>query len=109
MIPHHWGFSLTFQTVFQTNGDIRLPEFPKEIKKGSVSVKIYSTPSKGYPLYSLAYYQEGRRKREYEADYSVILKRADEVLDDLIEARPADGAVHRPYQEQCQAAPDFSG
>jgi hypothetical protein len=49
MIPHHWGFSLTFLTDFLTNDDMRLPEFPKEIKKGSVSVTIYSTPSKGNP------------------------------------------------------------
>ena len=29
--------------------------FPKEIKRGSVSVTIYKTPSKGYLLYALVY------------------------------------------------------
>ena len=71
-----------------------MPEFPKEIKRGSLSVRIYETPAKGYPLYSLVYYQDGSRKREYNADYLILLKRADEVLDDLISARPVeDGAL----------------
>ncbi len=67
-----------------------MPEFPKQIKRGSVSVTVYETPSKGYSNYTLAYYQEGRRKREYSADYSAILNRADEVLDDLNEGRPTE-------------------
>ena len=37
---------LTFQTVFQTNQGMKTPEFPKEIRRGSVSVTIYKTPSK---------------------------------------------------------------
>jgi integrase len=73
---------------------MKMPEFPKEIKRGSLSVRIYETPAKGYPLYSLVYYQDGSRKREYNADYPILLKRADEVLDDLISARPVeDGAL----------------
>ena len=40
MIPHRWGFSSIFLTDFLTNDDMRLPEFLKEIKKGSVSVTI---------------------------------------------------------------------
>jgi hypothetical protein len=67
---------------------MRTPEFPKEIRRGSISVTIYETPSKGYSNYTLAYYQDGRRKREYGADYSAILNRADEVLDDLAEGKP---------------------
>ena len=47
---------------------MKTPEFPKEIKRGSVSVIIYKTPSKGYVNYTLAYYQDGHRKREYSAD-----------------------------------------
>jgi integrase len=93
MIPHHWAFLLTFQTVFQTNRGMKTPDFPKEIKRGSVSVTIYKTPSKGYPLYVLAYYQDDRRKREYNADYQVLLNRADEVLDDLIAARPVEAGA----------------
>jgi integrase len=67
---------------------MKKPEFPKEIKRGSVSVIIYKTPSKGYVNYTLAYYQDGHRKREYSADYPAILKRAEEVLDDLNDGKP---------------------
>ncbi len=63
-------------------------QFPKEIRQGSVSVIIYKTPSKGYVNYTLAYYQDGQRKREYSADYPAILKRAEEVLDDLNDGKP---------------------
>jgi hypothetical protein len=28
---------------------MKTPGFPKEIKRGSVSVTLYKTPSKGYP------------------------------------------------------------
>ena len=72
---------------------MKTPDFPKEIKRGSVSVTIYKTPSKGYPLYVLAYYQDDRRKREYNADYQLLLKRANEVLDDLIAARPVEAGA----------------
>lgn len=54
---------------------MKMPQFPKEIKRGSVSVFIYKTPSKGYTNYTLDYYQDERRKREYSADYSAILTR----------------------------------
>jgi len=37
--------------------------FPFEVKRGSVSVKIYRTPSNGCDSYTLAYYQDGVRKR----------------------------------------------
>ncbi len=67
---------------------MKTPQFPKEIKRGSVSVIIYKTPSKGYDNYTLAYYQDGRRKREYSADYPAILKRSEEVLDDLNDGKP---------------------
>ncbi len=72
---------------------MKTPEFPKEIKRGSVNVTIYKTPSKGYPLYVLVYYQDDRRKREYNADYRILLNRANEVLDDLIEARPVEAGA----------------
>jgi integrase len=72
---------------------MKMPEFPKEIKRGSVSVTIYETPSKGYANYTLAYYQDGRRKREYSADYSAILNRAGEVLTDLNDGRPTQAGL----------------
>jgi len=43
---------------------MKLPEFPKELKRDSVSVVIYKTPSKGYDTFTLAYYQDGYRRRE---------------------------------------------
>ena len=93
IITHYWAFLLTFQTVFQTKWGVKTPSFPKEIKRGSVSVTIYKTPSKGYPLYVLVYYQDDRRKREYNADYQILLNRANEVLDDLIDARPVEAGA----------------
>jgi hypothetical protein len=84
---------------------VKTPEFPKEIKRGSVSVTIYRTPSKGYALYVLAYYQDDRRKREYNADYQVLLKRANEVLDDLIAARPVEaGALNSSERSEFMRA-----
>lgn len=37
--------------------------FPKTIKKGSVTVKVYRTPSHGCESFTLSYYQDGVRKR----------------------------------------------
>lgn len=37
--------------------------FPFEVKRGSVSVKIYRTPTKGCESFTLSYYQDGKRKR----------------------------------------------
>ncbi len=37
--------------------------FPLVVKRGSVSVKIYRTPSNGCDSYTLSYYQDGVRKR----------------------------------------------
>jgi integrase len=89
---------------------MKTPEFPKEVKRGSVSVTIYKTPSKGYPLYVLAYYQDDRRKREYNADYQILLNRADEVLDDLIEARPVEaGALNASERGEFMRAKGIVG
>ena len=64
------------------------------LRLDSVSVVIYKTPSKGYDTFTLAYYQDGHRRREYSNNYSTILKRANEVLDDLRQGKPAvEGAL----------------
>ena len=64
------------------------------LRQDSVSVVIYKTPSKGYDTFTLAYYQDGHRRREYSNNYSTILKRANEVLDDLRQGKPAvEGAL----------------
>jgi len=60
------------------------------MKRGSVSVTIYETPTRGYPSYTLAYYQDGQRQRESSSDYMSLQSRAEEVLSDLNEGRPAE-------------------
>lgn len=37
--------------------------FPIEVKSGSVSIKIYLTPTRGYDAYTVSYCVDGRRKR----------------------------------------------
>ena len=86
-------FCIDFTDNFTDNLGVKTPEFPKEIKRGSVSVTIYETPSNGYAQYTLVYYQDGRRKRECSADYPAMLNRASEVLDDLNEGRPAEAGA----------------
>lgn len=72
---------------------MKRPEFPREIKKGSVAVTIYETPSKGYEHYTLVYYEQGARKREYGSDYTAIVNRAGEILDDLNDGRPTQAGA----------------
>ena len=75
-----------------------------------MSVTIYKTPSKGYPLYVLVYYQDDQRKREYNADYRILLNRANEVLDDLIEARPVEvGALNSGERSEFMRAKAIVG
>jgi integrase len=70
---------------------MKTPEFPKTIRRGSVSVTIYQTPTKGYPSYTLAYYdQNGERQRKSASDYFALKKSAEDVLDDLNEGRPTE-------------------
>jgi integrase len=75
-------------------GTMKTPEFPKTLTKGSCSVTVYETPTKGYMGYTLAYYQNGQRKRETSADWLAVRTRANEVLDDLNEGRAVEaGAI----------------
>ncbi|MFZ1074709.1 MAG: hypothetical protein WAO21_14895, partial [Verrucomicrobiia bacterium] len=39
------------------------PKFPIVVRRGSVVVKIYRTPSHRCEAYTLSYYQDGVRKR----------------------------------------------
>lgn len=39
------------------------PKFPMVVKQGSVSVKIYRTPTRGCESFTLSYYQDGVRQR----------------------------------------------
>lgn len=44
-------------------------KFPLLVKRGSVTVKIYRTPSRGSDAYTLAYYLDGIRKRPTFSDF----------------------------------------
>jgi len=72
---------------------MKTPTFPMKVKKGSSTVTIYSRDNKGYPEYTLAFYQEGKRTLETSADFLALRARADEVLDDLKEGRTGPAAL----------------
>jgi integrase len=78
---------------------MKTPEFPKVIKRGSVSVTIYETPTKGYISYTIVYYQNGQRKRETNADYTAILNRAREILGDLETGRESSASLSGAERE----------
>ena len=42
---------------------MKTAEFPQKVKRGSVVVRIYRTPSHGCESYTLSFYQDGVRKR----------------------------------------------
>jgi integrase len=67
---------------------MKTPKFPYTVRRGSLSVTIYETPTKGYESYTLVYYQGGQRKRETSDDFLALCNRATEALDDLEEGRP---------------------
>lgn len=75
---------LVFPTLFPTIPDMKA-EFPIEVKDGSIVVKIYRREHKGYDEFTLAYYQDGKRRMETSADLLALRTRADEVIDDLKE------------------------
>lgn len=54
--------------------------YPFEVKKGSVSVKIYKTPSHGCGSFTLAYYQDGVRKRPTFPSFDAAKAEADLVV-----------------------------
>ena len=75
--------------------------FPLLVKRGSVSVKIYRTPTNGCESFTLAYYQDGVRKRptfptieaaKDEAD--VIVNRLGSAEADVLTLASADRAAY---------------
>ena len=54
--------------------------FPFEVKGGSVSVKIYRTPSNGCDSFTLAYWQDGVRKRPTFPTFEKAKEEADVVV-----------------------------
>jgi len=54
--------------------------FPFEVKRGSVAVKIYRTPSNGCESYTLTYWQDGVRKRPTFPSFEKAKDEADTVV-----------------------------
>ena len=76
-------------------------EFPVEVKRGSVTIKIYHTPSHGCDSFTLSYYQDGVRKRptfptfekaKDEAD--VVVRRLSATDADVLTLTSADRAAY---------------
>ena len=57
--------------------------FPLVVKSGSVSVKIYRTPSNGCDSYTISYYQDGVRKRPTYPTFQAAKDEADVVVNRL--------------------------
>jgi len=57
--------------------------FPLVVKRGSVSVKIYRTPSNGCDSYTISYYQDGVRKRPTFSTFQAARDEADVVVNRL--------------------------
>jgi integrase len=73
-------------------------EFPLTVKRGSVSAKIYRTPtSTGYDSFTLVYWQDKTRKREVFGDLAEAKKRGGEVVGAL--AKGEIGAANITAQD----------
>jgi integrase len=64
-------------------------EWPKEIKSGSVTVKIYRTVNRGRAMFTLAYHDGGGRKLRQFADLTEARREAKETADTLNAGRGA--------------------
>ena len=76
-------------------------DFPQKIKKGSVVIKIYRTPSHGCDSYTLSYYQDGVRKRpsfptyeQAKAEAEIIANRLGKSDVDVLTLTSADRAAY---------------
>jgi integrase len=68
--------------------------FPLEIPKGGVTVRIFrGVSSKGYESFTIAYYQDGKRKREVLSDLALAKKRAKKLADRLSRGEVAAGSL----------------
>ncbi|HMC29007.1 MAG TPA: hypothetical protein VKM56_14545, partial [Verrucomicrobiae bacterium] len=59
------------------------PKFPYVVKRGSATVKVYYTPTKGCDSYTLCYWQDGKRKRPTFADFDKARTEAEMVATKL--------------------------
>jgi integrase len=76
--------------------------FPHEIKKGSVSIKIYKSLSHGCESFTLSYYRDGVRKRPSFASFQKALVEAEHVAEIMASSQgnvfnltASDGAAYR--------------
>ena len=76
--------------------------FPFKVSKGSVSVKIYRTPSRGCESFTLSYYQDGARKRPAFPNFGAAKAEADVVVRklascniDVLQLTSADRAAYQ--------------
>jgi hypothetical protein len=53
--------------------------FPIVVKRGSVIVKIYKTPTRGFDAYTACHYQDGKRKRTLLADLQLARTEAETI------------------------------
>jgi len=84
--------------------------FPFEVKRGSVSVKIYHTPSHGCDSFTLAYWQDGARKRPTFPSFEKAKDEADVVVTrlgnadaDVLTLSSADRAAYLRARQLCDA------
>jgi integrase len=59
------------------------PKFPKVIKRGHTTVKIYLTPVKGYPQYTVVHYFGGQRQRRMFSNLELALTEAETIATKL--------------------------
>jgi integrase len=81
-------------------------EFPVAVKRGSVEVKIYRTPSHGTEQFTVSYYQDGVRKRPSFSSFERAKDEAESVASRLASADSAvlklTGADISAYQRALQ-------
>ena len=59
------------------------PKFPKVIKRGHTTVKIYLTPVKGYPQYTVVHYFGGQRQRRMFSNLELAITEAETIATKL--------------------------
>jgi integrase len=83
------------------------PQFPYVVEKGSVKVRIYHSVTRGkYHNYTLAYYQDGARKRPVFSDFKkakqealFVAKRLGSKDADVLELKSSDRAAYQRARE----------
>src|SRR5687767_13080288 len=81
-------------------------EFPLVVRNGSVSVKIYKTPSHGCDSYTLVHWQDGVRKRQAfskledaELEAQVVTNKLGSAEGDVLTLKSQDRAVYLRCKE----------